>query len=260
MIGDGPFNVVLPLQDLNAHVTYQDEVTLRPNGIQVGAFKISIDQSPVWDPVFTWECFHTRGLNQEAIQVFHGKIKTVKGNLTHDMSSTDTVSNSTGATTMHHAQLVRNGRNFCQSILRDARDQTRFWFDQLCGLGIGLTPQGDDLLIGCLYACYASEHLIGDTEWIADLVRSGLPQTTTLSAAWLKAASAGESSAIWHRLLNAMDQANSQQIRVAVDSILAQGYSSGFFSLLGFETGLKVFSPRIDTVDRVWPTINSLNS
>lgn len=94
---------------------------------------------------------------------------------------------------------------------------------RLAGRGWGLTPTGDDLLVGVLYALWVWRP--GST-WPALIADSAIPRTTTLSAAFLQAAAAGEATEPWHRLVAGDGQ--------AVAEIRATGHRSGAETWAGF--------------------------
>jgi hypothetical protein len=105
--------------------------------------------------------------------------------------------------------------------------------DRLAGLGEGLTPAGDDLLLGVLYALWATNPRPFDAaEAVAE--RAAAP-TTTLSAAWLRAAAAGEATRPWHELVDAMATGDPLP---AARRVAAIGHSTGVHSLTGFVLGL----------------------
>lgn len=95
--------------------------------------------------------------------------------------------------------------------------------EQLAGLGSGLTPAGDDLLTGVIFALWVwmpGSPLINKiSQWAA-------PRTTTLSAAYLHAASAGEAFMHWHHIIDGDAR--------ALDQLLAIGHTSGRDSWYGF--------------------------
>lgn len=108
-------------------------------------------------------------------------------------------------------------------IDRGERRQVRRAAARLAGCGQGLTPTGDDVLIGVLYALWVWQP---DADWMQLIAESAAPRTTTLSAAFLRAAAAGEATWPWHRLV-AGDPG-------AVADILATGHTSGAETWAGF--------------------------
>lgn len=104
----------------------------------------------------------------------------------------------------------------------------------LAGLGLGLTPAGDDALMGALYGLWA----ICPAEQVRPLaqavVQAAAPQTTTLSAAWLQAAARGEAAVAWHHLVEALGAGGETAVQQASYQILHTGHSSGHDALTGF--------------------------
>ncbi|MBZ0114786.1 MAG: DUF2877 domain-containing protein [Thermoanaerobaculia bacterium] len=113
----------------------------------------------------------------------------------------------------------------------------------LAGRGDGLTPAGDDLLIGFALGLWAT----GDpsTDRLRELLSGVAPRTTRLSAAHLAAAAEGEAPEAWHHLVDALSTSprNLDSHRTA---ILGWGASSGRHTLYAFLTtlGLGFDSPR----------------
>jgi hypothetical protein len=103
---------------------------------------------------------------------------------------------------------------------------------QLAGLGGGLTPSGDDVLVGVLLAC---------SVWPSDVraLRDGIgaaasKRTTRISAAYLTAAAAGEANEAWHELMGALGTPDSARVMRAARRVIAFGETSGSEMLAGF--------------------------
>jgi hypothetical protein len=106
----------------------------------------------------------------------------------------------------------------------------------LAGLGIGLTPSGDDILAGVLLALRAAHH--DDCEALSRTIyETAAPHTSHLSRAFLKVASQGLADARWHRLLNALNGAPDTDLGRAVDEVAGFGATSGLDMLNGFIGG-----------------------
>src|SRR2546429_640144 len=102
----------------------------------------------------------------------------------------------------------------------------------LAGLGPGLTPSGDDVLVGCLLTLA----LYADT---ADRMRHAIVsgvrnRTTRISMAYLEAAARGEASEAWHRLVDAVAENDPDRIAAAARGVMAFGETSGSDMLAGF--------------------------
>jgi hypothetical protein len=104
----------------------------------------------------------------------------------------------------------------------------------LAGKGIGLTPAGDDWLLGCIVAL----HCLGQHPKANLIARIARAQTTVFSASILHMAGQGKHAQTWHDLLNA---ATPPQIRAAVYHVLQHGHTSGADALTGFIQTLDAF-------------------
>lgn len=103
---------------------------------------------------------------------------------------------------------------------------------QLAGLGGGLTPAGDDYLIGVMAALW----LIGYKSWPSQIAAVAAPKTTTLSAAFLRAAGRGEFIEAWHQLAQALFAGTPEIFSQALKRVAQFGASSGLDALAGFAT------------------------
>jgi hypothetical protein len=104
----------------------------------------------------------------------------------------------------------------------------------LAGLGGGLTPAGDDFILGAMLAAWAGLYGAGAARLGPALVAAAAPRTTTLSAAYLKAAAAGECTAHWHALFAAQVRQDDGAVQAAVASLVSLGHTSGADALAGF--------------------------
>jgi hypothetical protein len=118
--------------------------------------------------------------------------------------------------------------------------QIRIGAAALAGRGPGLTPLGDDVLLGVLYGLWVWQPR---REWLELIVETAVPLTTTLSAAFLRAAAAGEAVWQWHGLVNGRAQ--------AIDDILSIGHTSGAAAWTGFTQTKKIISQRITQIARM---------
>jgi hypothetical protein len=123
-------------------------------------------------------------------------------------------------------------------------DELRIAIMALCGLGEGLTPQGDDWLAGWLLGLRLAEPTATESresESLGALVLDvAAGRTTLLSQAFLACAAEGEAAESWHLLLSQMALHPTQESRIeyATRSILSHGATSGAAMLEGFLAGL----------------------
>jgi hypothetical protein len=109
---------------------------------------------------------------------------------------------------------------------------------RLIGLGPGLTPSGDDVLVGIEAALHA---LARPTAGFLVLAIDGVEgRTTELAATLLGHAAAGEFAERLHVLLAALLGSDDEAIPAAIDRAVAWGATSGADCLLGVLLGLDV--------------------
>ncbi len=117
----------------------------------------------------------------------------------------------------------------------------------LIGLGPGLTPVGDDVIVGYLAGLWVS---FGPSEPGADFVarlgrrvRGAARATTAISQLYLDAAADGQVSEPVFNLLRAFGQESETSFDAALQSALRVGASSGAGGVLGLLTGLAAGQP-----------------
>ena len=109
---------------------------------------------------------------------------------------------------------------------------------RLIGLGPGLTPSGDDALVGIEAALYALAWPAAG--FLAQAMDDVEDRTTALAATLLRHAAAGEFAERLHTLLAALLGSDDETIRTAIDRAAAWGATSGTDCLLGVLIGLDV--------------------
>lgn len=109
---------------------------------------------------------------------------------------------------------------------------------KLAGLGPGLTPAGDDFLLGWLFGLFCGQDRLAALHLnfaaiAAIVVELALPRTTWLSGAWLQHAAQGEFGAPWHTLAASM-ATSPAAMQQAIQVIRQTGATSGEDALAGF--------------------------
>jgi hypothetical protein len=113
-------------------------------------------------------------------------------------------------------------------------DQALAGAHALAGLGGGLTPAGDDFIVGALLAAWAG--LLGDgaEALTGPIAEAAVARTTTLSGAYLRAAAQGACTEHWHRVFAALTADDDAVLEAALRRLLAVGHTSGADALAGF--------------------------
>ena len=203
-IGAGPFSwVVDPELFFPDHVDAQTPISVEANQLRLGDLHISTDRATQWNPRPNWERLHA-GKDAIANLHIHLPITTYQSLITNLSSS------------LTHADLP-------------AAKETA---SKLAGLGIGLTPSGDDIIMGALYAAWIIHPLEIASVLGSEVADTASALTTSLSAAWLRSAGRGEASILWHNLFNAM--LADDNLQYPITNILSVGHTSGADALTGF--------------------------
>jgi len=238
-VGDGPLNVVVGAGGRGfAEVTPDSLVTLGGGELRIGAVEVALKRAAVWEPCPDWTALRAR---REAVvdslplvwtaSLSHAPgeslLALVAGWAGRDVPSAPARSpcDSVALEVRGATELLRAGWEGDASRLREGAAR-------LAGLGTGLTPAGDDFLVGVmLWAWLTHAH---PSSTCGALAAVAAPRTTTLSAAFLQVAARGECSAPWHRLLGALGMGAGAGLPSAVRGILARGATSGADALAGF--------------------------
>lgn len=133
-------------------------------------------------------------------------------------------------------------RLICEGLRRKDLSRCRQGARGLSGLGGGLTPSGDDFLVGAMHAVWvASPEPWARTvsEAVAEVAAA---HTTPLSASWLRAAARGESSRAWHEVVAALVDGRPTALDAAAQRLLALGHTSGADALAGFVIALQTLA------------------
>ncbi len=110
---------------------------------------------------------------------------------------------------------------------------------RLVGLGSGLTPSGDDVLVGYLAALWTRPDRARLRRALAALIGARLDRTNAIAATYLRAAIDGRAGAVLRKA------AEAREIDRHVRPMLALGHQSGACTMIGLLLGLGRFpAPR----------------
>ena len=208
-IGNGPFNAVLAGQILiSENLRVESPVSILNDQLIIGEIDISLSDAKCWSPCPDWQRLH---------------------------NNLDLIARQLAALPVPDVQLsdsLRSGLPL--ALVTGEISSSKSFASQLAGAGMGLTPAGDDYILGALYAAwiiYPVEvaKLLGN-----EIAKTAAPLTTSLSGAWLRSAGRGEAGIRWHKFFSALLRSNFRQIRYTMDQILATGATSGSDALAGF--------------------------
>ncbi len=238
-VGDGPFNIVLAPINFCDYVADDAAVRIEQERIRIGALEIALTPAKIWEPCFDWESFRDR---QDSLAIFAGMLEEVLVELAPVGSFVQLIRPMEISVRDIEEQILLSAQEpagaLVEGLLRGDEKLCRAGAMKLAGLGAGLTPDGDDFMMGCilaLWARWAGEGVEETASWVS---LEATPRTTPLAAAWLQAASRGECSERWHYLLQAILAENEENIRSTARAIIDQGHTSGASALAGFNAVL----------------------
>jgi hypothetical protein len=210
-IGNGPFNLVLEEDVLFLkYLDIESSVSFRDDQLTLGELTVNVAKAKLWSPRPDWEGLYTK--RQDILN----QITSLA--IIHYQPSLPTQLLSTFSTSLIAANLTAS--LICTK--------------QLAGLGMGLTPAGDDFILGALLAAWIIHPLEVANVLAKEITNIAAPLTTSLSAAWLRSAGRGEAGALWHHFFDALVSSDLVQIQNAMDKILEVGETSGADALSGF--------------------------
>jgi hypothetical protein len=208
-IGNGPFNLVIE-EDINFqdHINLESPISSSPNSLQLGKLKIFFKNSQLWNPKPNWDALH---LHQNQIR--------------QQLQITNYQNLQSPITSLQ--------QQFSNSLISNDLQSTKIFASKLAGLGIGLTPAGDDFIMGALHAAWIihpqeNAHALGES--VAGVCEA---LTTSLSAAYIKSAGKGEAGELWHDFFNSLIL-QSPNLQSPISNILAIGHTSGADAMAGF--------------------------
>lgn len=220
-IGAGPFHVVVrAFWAKSSTLTSDSPVFIEPNVLQIGPLRVGLSQAVLWESQVNWVQWRaTTAVWQPQIPLMRTMVERYRQEKGLDTAVTP--------------QLEAGLNRLLAGIAAQELSLVQAGAQQLAGLGTGLTPAGDDILLGAIYSLWATYPSEVAHRLAAVMVDVAAPQTTTLSAAWLRAAARGEAGVMWHELGDRLS-VNGNRWEEAVVRILAVGHSSGADALWGF--------------------------
>ena len=222
-LGNGPFSIVLDAPpDWFAQLVLQQPAQVDAEWLTLGSWRIPLQQAECWEPTLPVVplAFYQTPWLPPLLQPYAAWPPRVV---------------TTNAILHHMAQHLAQGAQALQQALISGRELAPA-VSQLAGLGSGLTPAGDDYLLGVMVALWLLRRRTG----LATMAQVAAPRTTQLSAAFLSAAAQGQLMESWHSLSTALAQGNRAACAAALTTLAAFGASSGRDALAGFaQTVLK---------------------
>jgi hypothetical protein len=221
-IGNGPFNLVIEEDILfSDHLNAESKISIQSKQLTLEDLYINIDKAGVWLSHPSWEILHGKRdniLNQViSLQEWETFIKQ------EIASSQSALLAMTPFTDFLISSIV--SADIPKSI-----DSAK----QLAGLGQGLTPSGDDFILGAILAAWIIHPRDTAGVLAKEITNAAAPLTTSLSAAWLRSTGSGEAGILWHNFFNALIADDSNALQLHITELLSAGHTSGADAFAGF--------------------------
>jgi hypothetical protein len=231
-VGNGPFSLVVPDTNFTDFIEAGSQIGSLTGLLQIGELQIDYSEAPLWAPApdwdaagpdsFPWTVDHLRALlSQHADPDSFAQLVISPSHAEQPWAKTLAAARQPASDL-----LAALGQTDLQGIQDAAAG--------LAGLGVGLTPAGDDFLVGVMHGLYAVYGELNALTLCLNIAEAAIPRTNSLSAAWLEAAARGEAGEPWHQLLAAISAQDQAAFEAAVLRILPTGHTSGADALGGF--------------------------
>lgn len=238
-VDDAPDTLVVDVRSFDGTgVASGAPVAARDPVLHVGhRLAIRFDVASPWVPLLPWYPEHDAPLrrNLDALREHVAGLDSGSGD--------DALSRSSGVSTAAAAQLAQHATALGRALEHADLETAQLQGEALVGLGQGLTPSGDDLLVGL----FAVLHLPGGPcEPFRDLgrriVARSAERTHAISLSALRAAAEGRVRARVAALLSTLATGERENVLAALRAVLAIGSTSGrdivAGVVLGFEAQL----------------------
>jgi hypothetical protein len=241
-VGNGPLNIVLEgngflPRGLEAGLPVEAD----GRSIRVGeALTVSLAGAEVWEPRLEWA-----GLNADRpglranLAVLHDHLiaQAPAESLARFLGAGAVGARSVESTYRKVAQKAIEG--LLAALHEGDRQGIAAGAAALAGLGPGLTPAGDDFLLGVMaglrtWPQFLAGRGLSVEEACQTIYKAATGRTNLLSMALLRSAKEGMFGEAWHILLAALRQGKAREVREAADRVLGFGGTSGADALSGF--------------------------
>ena len=245
-IGNGPFNVVLPTLTLNAHITSDAKCELNPGFASIGelSIRLSDPDTQIWESRFPWSSLDPSPDEMRLVLEWLDEFLTKREPSPQNQSPAGEWESSLSRDLQD--QLETESKILFTGIADHTLAMIRGSATRLVGLGQGITPDGDDIMLGALLAAWMTEPGTFSIDLGEALLETAGDRTTLISLAWLRAAARGECTEHWHSTLKAIRTMSKKEFLQGSLQIYQQGHSSGWSGLRGFQGVLRCIHRRLD--------------
>lgn len=217
-------------------LVFEDETRIR-----LGGKTLDLTSAEIWNPRPGWSALSTARWQPEFIPVILTRLRAsapsdslacVVDLLTAHPARPDTDSRSLQG--LPRLAAVRACIRLCLALAEDELPGVAAASAALAGLGPGLTPSGDDFLIGVVFGIQSGLPPSLAKTLASTISRASGGRTNKISGAWLAAAVEGQAVQAWHDLVKSILSADVVRVDRACQELLGVGHTSGADALAGF--------------------------
>ncbi|MFQ6059324.1 MAG: DUF2877 domain-containing protein [Anaerolineae bacterium] len=248
-IGNGPLNIVIEETSVLEHVKTGLPAAFSDAQLVLGdSLVVLLDGAQLWRPEVNWECVTTQRRRLEdnlaALCDWLSRNDCAKGLLDLVLDAgKESGARADGTPSPHRRAFLAMAWAGIKGLLLALQDGDRSSIGEsaalLAGLGPGLTPAGDDYLVGLMAGLRVWPGLLESSRLSPDeacqiILEATEGRTTLLSSAFLHSAREGLFGENWHKLLAQLARGEVIGIQQAARRILSSGATSGADALAGF--------------------------
>lgn len=239
-VGPGPFSIVLdtdgpasqPRMSLSHHIDVNSTVYLSGGNLHIGTVYVNTFGAVLWQAKPEWQA-----VQPELLSKYLPVVTEQLGIFAPLTSLASLVIG--GNERPWPAIAAREWSILREGLVKEDLERCARGAAGLAGLGIGLTPAGDDFLLGIIYALWVTRQPQEAAILVNAIVAASASRTTSLSAAWLRAAGRAEAGWAWHRFVRGVSADDPVAVGKAICQILSTGHTSGADALAGFIAAVK---------------------
>ena len=231
-LGNGPLNVLVgEFAPVCRVAVPHAPARLDHDRLSIGCLSVGIAGAMLWDPHPAWARLRYRQLPTV------NRVRSVLA-IARRRAPPDTLldllppSRWAGGRGPASRRLLAEFASILGRLEADGTDGLPAAAAALAGLGTGLTPAGDDFLIGLMLSLWLRSERA--PALCRPLATTAAQRTSRLSACLLSQAAAGNCGAHWHAFLEAITGADETMIEKLVAALLDHGHTSGGDALAGF--------------------------
>jgi hypothetical protein len=245
-VGPGPFALVVqpiqgnswPAGGFAGRLRVESPVRLRADSIEVGPLEVRLSDLETWQPSPDWDRLGSVLTPEHLERLDHllqhyapaGSLAPLADRAARALWSESGSREDLGSALLH--TIAGLAQQLLSGLVQSDRGQIQGAAAKLTGLGSGVTPSGDDFLMGLILALWATYDPEEAQRMARVVLAAAAPRTNAISVAWLWAAARGEAGNEWHSLFDAILAGH--PIDEVARVLIRRGHTSGADALAGF--------------------------